>query len=318
MAGRPLRLSITTLDKPIGSSVVLGLNGAFLGSSFGYPLGANRFWTLADDRLATTGQIQWNTGSRPLPSPDGSRVAYIAAAPDRRGLTVRDVAGGLPRFLLETDRAPYEWLDDDHVLIDPPEEHGVTHSIDVRDGSNVVVFRPFTPPTPNPAGSAWDGWIPSGDLRWAILQRADDRGVVSDQWVYDTANGRIVATLGSGAWELGPRGDIAVSFDGGKVRVMHLCDRRIVELGTRAGSAAATGSWSPDGRYLAMSFGPTFDDTGPESVVIVEPAAGRFGVLNGPWGFLYTWSSDLRFVGLGRRGYHDLAARLAHLEIDPR
>jgi hypothetical protein len=149
--------------------------------------------------------------------------------------------------------------------------------------------------------------------------RSDERGVISDQWLYEATSGRIVGTLGPDTWELGPRGDIAVSFAGGKIRVMHLCDQRIVELGQSAGSAtAATGSWSPDGRYLAMSFGPTFDDTGPESLVIVEPAAGRFGAVKGPWGFIYTWSSDLRFVGLGRRGYHDLAARLAHLEIDPR
>ena len=98
---------------------------------------------------------------------------------------------------------------------------------------------------------------------------------------------------------------------------MHLCDRRIVELGTSAGSAAATtGSWSPDGRYLAMGFGPTFDDTGPESLVIVEPAAGRVGIVNAPWGFIYAWSPDLRYVALGRIGYHDLAARLARFEID--
>ena len=98
---------------------------------------------------------------------------------------------------------------------------------------------------------------------------------------------------------------------------MHLCDRRIVQLGSRAGSTITSGgSWSADGRYLAVSFGYTFDDTGPESLVIVEPLTGRAGIVNGPWGFIHAWSPDLHYVALGRRGYHDLPSRLARLEID--
>src|SRR5438132_10950207 len=61
-AGSPLSLRLTTVDKPIGSSVIFGLNGAFLGSSFGSPLGANRVWTLADEQLRTTCHILCNIG----------------------------------------------------------------------------------------------------------------------------------------------------------------------------------------------------------------------------------------------------------------
>jgi len=145
--GPPLTARLTTLDAPVGSLVLFGLNGAFIGSAFGYPLGAPRHWTLADDQLQPIGQMDWNLGSRPLLSPDGSLVAYVASAPDPPGLSVRPVVGGPARMLLPSDRGPYAWLDADHVLVDPPAEHGAVHSIDVRDGKDVVVFRPLTPPT---------------------------------------------------------------------------------------------------------------------------------------------------------------------------
>lgn len=310
------------MDAPIGSTigslVVFGLNGAFLGSAFGYPLGASRRWTLADDQLRMTGLLTWNIGSRPLLSPDGSLVTYLASAPDEPGLWVRPVAGGTPRSLGRFDRQPYAWLDADRVLVDPPDERGVVHSIDVRDGTDVIVFRPFVAPTPNPAGPEWDGWLVSGDLRWAILFRGDAQGTVLEQWLYDTRDGSRVAPL-SGDWQLAPRGDVAVSLDGGRIRVMHLCDRRIVELAARSGSASASGgSWSLDGRYFAVSFGTTSDGNGPESAVIVEPLAGRVAIVNGPWGSIRAWSPDLRYVALGRTGYHDVAMRIARLEIEPR
>jgi hypothetical protein len=314
--GAPLTARLTTLDRPVGSLVVFGLNGAFLGSAFGYPLGAPRHWSLADDQLRPIGQINWNIASRPLPSPDGSLVAYVATAPDEPGLAVRPVAGGGARVLRPFDRGPYAWLDTDHVLVDPPDGHGAIHSIDVRDGTDVVVFRPPTPPTPNPAGPDWDAWSLSGDLRWAILARLDARGTVTDQWVYDTRDGRPVAPL-AGDWRLAPRGDVAVSFDGGQIRVMHLCDRQTVELAVRSGSAFASGeAWSFDGRYVAATFGTTSEEAGPESLVIVEPLAGRVAIVNGPWGSVRAWSPDGRYVAVGRRGYHDAPSRIARLEIE--
>src|ERR1700716_250739 len=99
VAGAPLTARLTTLDTPVGSLVVFGLSGAFLGSAFGYPLGAPRHWSLADDPLRPIGQIDWNIPSRPFPSPDGSLVAYVATAPDEPGLAVRSVAGGEARVL---------------------------------------------------------------------------------------------------------------------------------------------------------------------------------------------------------------------------
>ena len=45
------------IGSTVGSIVVFGLNGAFLGSAFGYPLGAPRHWTLADDQLHRTGDV---------------------------------------------------------------------------------------------------------------------------------------------------------------------------------------------------------------------------------------------------------------------
>jgi hypothetical protein len=316
--GAPLSARLTTLDTPVGSLVVFGLSGAFLGSAFGYPLGAPRHWSLADDQLRPIGQIDWNLASRPLPSPDGSLVAYVATAPDEPGLAVRSVAGGVARVLQPSDRGPYAWLDTDHLLVDPPAEHGILHSIDVRDGTDVVVFTPPAPPTPNSAGPEWDGWSVSGDLRWAILTRLDPQGTVTDEWVYDARDGALVARL-AGDWRPAPRGDLAVSFDGGRVRVMHLCDRRIVELAVRSGSAFAVGGvWSLDGRYVAVTFGTPSEAAGPESLVIVEPLAGRVAIVDGPWGFVHAWSPDLRYVALGRRGYHDVATRIARLEIDGR
>jgi hypothetical protein len=317
--GPPLNPRLTTTDVPIGFHVVFGLDGAFVGSAFGYPLGASRQWTLRDESGRTTGAIDWYRGSHPLASPDGSRVAYVAAPPDVPGLTVRDVAGGPPRLVAAGDLPPYGWLDDQHVLLDPYEEHGVIHSIDVTDGTDTVVFRPPLPSFPNPAGSEWDYWAVSGDLRWTILQRADGQGKVTDQWLYDARDGRQVASFGLTGWILSPHGDIAVAFEGDSIKAMHLCDQRIVELASRAGSAVPWGAhWSPDGRYVSVTYGSTDETTGPENVVIVEPQAGRVGIANGPWGYIHTWSPDLRYVVLGRRGYHDVESRIARLDLDGR
>jgi hypothetical protein len=232
---------------------------------------------------------------------------------------VRAVAGGIAIRISAIDRAPYAWLDDQHVLVDPAGEPGVIRSIDIRDGSDEIVSRPFAPPSPNPAGAQWDDWTPSGDLRWSILTRLDARGTVVAQWLYDARDGHIVTPLPDGDWGAAPRGDIAISLTDGALRVMHLCDHRVVELARRAGSSRAIGGrWSPDGRYFAVAFGATSDDTGPESVAVVDPLAGRIGVVNGPWGFIHEWSPDMRYVVLGRRGYHGIASRLARIEIDDR
>jgi hypothetical protein len=319
VAGAPLTVTLTVRNEPIGGSVVFGLDGAFIGHAYGYPLGASRRWSLADEELRSVGQLTWQPGSTPIASRDGSRVAYRAAPPEPPGILVRPVAGGIAIRISAIDRAPYAWLDDQHVLVDPAGEPGVIRSIDIRDGSDEIVARPFAPPSPNPAGAQWDDWMPSGDLRWSILTRLDEHGDSQAQWVYDARDGRIIAPLPGSEWGLAPRGDVAISLANGTIRVMHLCDRRIVELAVRAGSSRESGwRWSPDGRYLAVAFGATSEDAGPESLVIVEPLSGRVGVVNGAWGFVHAWSPDLRHVVLGRRGYHDLASRLARIEIDGR
>ena len=79
------------------------------------------------------------------------------------------------------------------------------------------------------------------------------------------------------------------------IRVMHLCDRRIVALDVRSGAMFASGSvWSLDGRYLAVTLGTSSEDAGPESLVIVELLAGTVAIVNGPWGSVRAWSPRYR------------------------
>ena len=100
------------------------------------------------------------------------------------------------------------------------------------------------------------------------------------------------------------------------IRVMHLCDRRIVALAARSGTMFASDSvWSLDGRYLAVTLGTSSEDAGPESLVIVEPLAGSVAMVNGPRGSVHAWSPDLRYMAVGRRGYHDVAMRIVRLEV---
>ncbi len=324
-AGGVATATVTVLPHPIGGGTVFGMDGAFLATAYGFPLGANTHWTHIDASGVIGTRFDWPISSQVLQSPDGEHLVYVGAdtIPPSRQLVVRGTAAGPARALGAGDRNAFRWADAYHVLVDPIAEHGAIHALDIRDGSDVVLFRPPAAPVANPAGPAWDGWELSGDLRWAVLTQltvdpVTAAGTVIGHWLYDRTTAKYVGALDQPSLYLAPVGDLAVWTDGPTVRAMHLCDRRVATLGSIPVADWQGGTWSPDGRYFSLYSGMTDEDHGPASLLVVDTTLGQVAQVAQPWGFIQKWSPDSQYVVLGRRGYHDIVARLATLTLAPR
>jgi hypothetical protein len=254
-----------------------------------------------------------------LQSPGGSKIVYGVATDNTSGRTalfVRDV-NGPGHLLAPMDGSPLRWLDDDRILIEQFDGAGVMHSVDTRTGAEEVVFSP--PPAPSIKTDGDNDFLfPSGDLRWAVFVRANATGGVLRQDLYDVARQSYVpgVTLGDKAITLAPVGDVALWLDGNKVQAMHLCDRRVVTLGTVSSSSDAVNvRWSADGRFASWSYGATNETTGPESIVFVDLQQGAVAETAKPWGYVRQWSPDGRYVVLNRSGFHGPAGKLAKFEF---
>jgi hypothetical protein len=310
--------TLTLLPHIVGSHVLFGLDGSFVASAHGYPLGAQwHWWELTEDGTRVR-EFEWRWQLGILQSPDGGKAVYGGVDPTsgKTGLFVREM-NGPERFLVQSERPASAWLDATRVRVDPPNELGAVRSIDTRTGTDQVVFTPPPPPTLNSKGDL-DSFELSGDLRWAIFMRWSASGALLRQDLFDVGQNRYVAvpTLGLDPW-LAPVGDLAVWLDGTQVRAMHLCDRRIVTIGTISPSTGAPRgvAWSGDGRLLSFSFGMTDVDPGPERLVIVDVQRGVIAEVERPWGRIQQWSPDTNYVVLARRTYHAPATKLAKIDF---
>jgi hypothetical protein len=224
---------------------------------------------------------------------------------------------GPERFLAQSERPASVWLDVDRVRLDPVKDLDVFRAIDTRSGAEQIVFIAPPPPAVKAPGE-FDSFELSGDLRWAIFMRWSASGALLRQDLFDVGQYRYVAvpTLGLDPW-LAPVGDLAVWLDGTQMRAMHLCDRRIVTIGTISPSTSAPRgvAWSGDGRLLSFTFGTTDVDTGPDRLVIVDIQRGLIAEVERPWGSIQQWSPDTNYVVLARSTFHAPASKLAKVEF---
>jgi hypothetical protein len=256
-----------------------------------------------------------------LQSRDGSTVVYggvVDSATGRTALYVRDTSNSSGRLLAPIHGTPLRWLDADHLLVEPFDQTGVIHSIDTRTGADQIVFSPPSPPTVKADGDN-DWFYVSGDLRWAVFARWNAAGSLLRQDLFDLVRQSYVpgVSLGANAIALAPVGDIALWVDGNQLRAMHLCDRRVVNIGTVAASSNLTSvHWNSDGRLAAFSFGATTEQTGPERIVFVDVQTGAIADMEKPWGVASQWSPDGRFLVLTRSGFHGPMSKLAKFEFN--
>ena len=310
--------TLTLLPHVVGPHVLFGLDGSFVASAYAYPLGAQwQWWELADDGTRVR-EFEWRWQLAILQSPDGRKAVYGAIDPatGKTGLFVRDM-NGPERFLVQSERPASAWLDADRVRLDPVNDLGVFRAIDTRGGAEQIVFIPPPPPAVKAPGE-FDSFELSGDLRWAIFMRWDAGGTLLRQDLFDVGQQRYVAVpaLGLDPW-LAPVGDIAMWLDGTQVRAMHLCDRRVMTIGTISPSPGAPRgvAWSGDGRLFSFSFGMTDEQTGPERVVVIDVERGLIAEVERPWGRIQQWSPDMHYVVLARSTFHAPASKLAKFEF---
>jgi len=310
---------LTELPHSIGAVVLFGLDGSFVATAYGYPTGAQwRWWELDNDGTVIR-QFEWRWQGGMLQSPGGSKVVYgdvMDAVSGNTRLLVRDMSGS-GRVLAPIHGAPVGWLDADRVLVEAFDQPGVIHAIDTVTGTDQIVFSPPAPPTIKADGDT-DWFRLSGDLRWAIFVRWSASGSLLRQDLFDVTRQTYVpgVTLGANDISVAPVGDVALWLEGTQVRAMHLCDRRVVTIGSVTSSGQlVTTRWSPDGRFAAFSFGVTDEQTGPERLVIVDLHQGAIAEVDRPWGFIRQWSPDGRHVVLSRSGFHGPASKLARFEF---
>lgn len=317
---RPLKTStaeLTLLPHNVAANVVFGLDGAFVSTSSGYPLGAYRHWVSLDANGGLVRAFEWLEGARVLPSPDGKRIAHIGR--DLRNgdsaLYIRDTAGGPSRLASVNGHPPVAWLDGDRLLMEDPALN--TFSVlDTRTLVDTVVFSP--PPPPSPAASdEGDAFALSADLRWAILTRfRTPEGLTVATYLWDIAAQRYVGTPMPNGASLSPVGDLIAWVESGELRAMHLCDRRTVTLAALGEGQPSTVSWSDDGRFLSLSYGWTDEATAPRRVVVADLAREAIADVPASWGFIKSWSPGDDVAVLWRYGFHDPGARLARVRID--
>jgi len=310
---------LTELPHEIGASVVFGLDGSFVASAQGYPLGANWHWSELDSDGKLITQFEWRWQGGMLQSPDGGKVVYGVSTDSTSGKTalfVREMFGP-GRSLAAINGAPLRWLDSNRVLVEAFDEVGVIHSVDTRTGADRIVFSPPPPPAIKADGDN-DFLYVSGDLHWAVFRRSDSAGTVLRQDLFDVERQSYVSgvTLGTNPLAVAPVGDIVLWLEGNQLRAMHLCDRRAVTIGTVATATDITSSrWSADGRFASFSFGSTNEETGPERATVVDLQQGALAEIAKPWGSVRQWSPDGRFVVLSRSGYHGPLSKLARFEF---
>jgi hypothetical protein len=311
--------TLTELPHEIGASVLFGLDGSFLASAPGYPLKAQWRWFELDNDGKVISRFEWRWQGGMLQSPDGSKVVYgvaTDATSGRTALFIRDMLGP-GRLLAPINGAPLRWLDTNLVLVETFDDVGVIHSVDTRTGADRIVFSPPPPPGIKAEGDN-DFFDLSGDLRWAVFTRGNAAGSVLRQDLFDVERHSYVpgVTLPTKPIALAPTGDMALWLDGNQLRAMHLCDRRVVTLGTIATATDIVNSrWSADGRFASFSFGSTNEETGPERVTFVDLQQGALAEIDKPWGFVRQWSPDGRFVVLSRSGYHSALSKLARFDF---
>jgi hypothetical protein len=311
--------TLTELPHEIGASVVFGLDGSFVATAYGYPLGAHWHWFEQDVDGKIVSRFEWRWQGGMLQSPDGSKVVYGVATDTTSGRTalfMRDMLGP-GRVLAPINGAPLRWLDTNQVLVEAFDEVGVIRSVDTRTGADRIVFSPPPPPEIKAEGDN-DFFYFSGDLRWAVFRRWDSAGTVLRQDLFDVERQSYVpgVRLPTKPIALAPTGDVALWLDGNQLRAMHLCDRRAVTIGTVATATDIVNSrWTADGRFASFSFGSTNEETGPERVTFVDLQQGSVAEIDKPWGFVRQWSPDGRFVVLSRAGYHGPLSKLASFEF---
>lgn len=318
---QPLQTSpatLTLLPHVIGSEVLFGFDGAYVGTAGSFPLGAQRHWTELDASGARVGDVETPLYAGVQESPDGRQFIFRSfqpSTPDGFTIWVRDTAGGPERGLLKGEAIVEGWLDADRVLFQRPSDPGTRYVIDTHSLMESVVFRPPAPPTPLAASEQSHAEL-SGDLRWAVLSRFVGDSTVVRVDLYDVAQQTYVpAQLPRVPSWLSPRGDLLVWIEGTELRAMHLCDGHAVTLASlpQTTSALSGVRWSPDGRYLTLTYGPAYEDTSPERIVLVDLARGTIADIPGVWGFIRRWSPTDDVVVLTRGGYHSTIDRLARL-----
>lgn len=316
---RVAQATLADMPHPVGPLVVFGMNGSFLATAYGYPLGAPRHWWEEDSLGKRVREFEWKWEMGLLQSPDGRQVLYggVDASSGERGLLVRGLAAGSERFLIQSDRPALRWLDNDTVLV--ADTQGVVRAVDTRTAATRVVFQPAAPPTPK-AAEEFDDFDLSGDLRWAVFSRWSKDGSLLRQDLFDVQRQAYVGAgrpLPSSSLSLSPIGDVAVWLDGDQVRAMHLCDRQPVTFGRATGVTASARNvqWSPDGRYFSVSFGEAYEDHGPQRLVVADLVTNSVAQVEAPWGYIQRWSPDLKYVLLFRGGYHTPNVRLASFEL---
>ncbi|MDP9266017.1 MAG: hypothetical protein M3O91_07875 [Chloroflexota bacterium] len=303
----------------MGTQVIFGLDGSFVASAYGYPLGANWHWSELDRDGTLLREFEWRQVGI-IQSPDGSRLAYGGQDPvtGKTGLFARELSGP-ERFVAQIDGRAYGWLDADHVLVESPTELGPVRAIDIRAGTDRIVFAPPPPPTPKAADSDYDSFSLTADLRWAVFTRTTANGVVLRQDLYDVVRQTYVpgVSLGTKDIRVAPAGDVALWVEGSELRAMHFCDRKVTTIGSVPASSSGLRSfaWSTDGRFASFSFGDTNEENGPERIVVVDLWRGAIAEIDRPWGYIRQWSPDGRFVVLTRRGYHVSSTKLATFEF---
>jgi hypothetical protein len=297
---------------------VFGLDGSFVASANGYPLGAQWRWSALANDGAVLRNFEWRWQRAMLQSPDGQKVVYEVQDPTSgaAGMYVREVAGP-EHFVRQVEGRADRWLDAERVLVDPLTESGAFHAIDTLTGADQVVFTPPPPPTTKADGDK-DGFMLSGDLRWAIFGRVNASGALLRQDLFDVARQSYVPGVSLGTRDLWvrPVGDMVLWVDGSRLQAMHLCDRVVVTLGTVASSAGvSTFAWSGDGRYASLSFGQTNEETGPHRLVVLDLQRALLAELEQPWGYVSQWSPDGSVVVLRRSGFHVGPTKLGRLEL---
>ena len=318
---RPVSASLDLLPHHIADQVIFGLDGAFVATAGSYPLGAGRHWWELDAGGATIREFDIGPSySRILQSPDGTQFLFDAVDARTSGLVtyVRETAGGAPRVLAVGALAYEAWIDADNVVLERRDMPGVLHVINTRSLVDSIVFRPLAPPVV-PASGDEEWFTPSGDVRWAIFNRYHADGSRARTDLYDVRRQTYVpAVLPLGEWWLAPRGDVLVWVEGSNLLAMHLCDQRVVTIGTVPRITAAISGgvhWSSDGRYLSFAYGSTDELTAPERAIVVDFDHGTIADLAAPWGFVRQWSPSVDVVVLSRFGFHTSVDRLARFSM---
>jgi hypothetical protein len=291
---------------------VFGLQGAFLGTTSSFPPSTSPTWTLFDREGHTTGLLTFPISSRPVPAPDGNRIAFLRGSGSQAVLIVRMVGSGDETMVTQGPAGSLEWADATHVRVVPTASDGAIATFDVQSLQQTDVFRP----PPAPTTSAISEWQLGGS-RWATLSQWDTTGTEHlHEWLFDRQTSQFVRDLLPYSFRLAPNSDGAAGSDGsGKFAVGRICSSAFSRVSL--GGAPETPVWSADGHFVAAAVGGTSDEIGPRQVAVIDVARGLASIVATPWGSVGAWSSDGKYVVLERRGTHSILTRVAAWESAP-